>query len=106
MEIKEQLQKLILDMNTNIKDENDLKYVQENVIKTIADILQKMDDTNKDNQAKIAKLEEKIDKMTKELYINDVYDIEIVCPYCKYQFETEFDEDKKEVKCPECNNII
>ena len=62
MEIKEQLQKLILDMNTNIKDENDLKYVQENVIKTIADILQKMDDTNKDNQAKIAKLEEKIDK--------------------------------------------
>ena len=59
MEIKEQLQKLILDMNTNIKDENDLKYVQENVIKTIADILQKMDDTNKDNQAKIAKLEEK-----------------------------------------------
>jgi len=28
MEIKEQLQKLILDMNKKIKDEKDLKYVQ------------------------------------------------------------------------------
>ena len=86
MEIKEQLQKLILDMNKNIKDEKDLKYVQENVIKTMVDILQKMDDVNKDNQTKIAKLEEKMDKMAKELYLNDVYDIEIVCPYCNYQF--------------------
>ncbi|MFR8146249.1 MAG: hypothetical protein ACLU8Y_05285 [Clostridia bacterium] len=106
MEIKEQLQKLILDMNKNIKDEKDLKYVQENVIKIMVDILQKMDDVNKDNQTKIAKLEEKMDKMAKELYLNDVYDIEIVCPYCNYQFETDFDEDKKEVKCPECNNVI
>ena len=38
MEIKEQLQKLILDMNKNIKDEKDLKYVQENVIKTMVDM--------------------------------------------------------------------
>ena len=32
MGIKEQLQKLMLDMKANIKDEKDLKYVQENVI--------------------------------------------------------------------------
>ena len=99
MGIKEQLQKLMLDMKANIRDEKDLKYVQ-------ADMLQKMDDLNTDNQTKIAKLEEKVDRMAKELYINDVYDIEIVCPYCNYQFETEFDENQKEVKCPECNNVI
>ena len=69
-------------------------------------MLQKMDDLNNNNQIKIAKLEEKIDRMAKELYLNDVYDIEIVCPYCNYQFETEFDENQKEVKCPECNNVI
>ena len=106
MGIKEQLQKLMLDMKSNIRDEKDLKYVQENVITTLADMLQKMDDLNNNNQIKIAKLEEKIDRMAKELYLNDVYDMEIVCPYCNYQFETEFDENQKEVKCPECNNVI
>lgn len=106
MDIKIQLQKLMSDMNKNIKNEDDLKYVQENVIKTLADMLQKMDNENKSNQAKISKLEEKMDRMEKEFYVNDVYDIEIVCPYCNYQFETEFDEDKKEVKCPECHNVI
>ena len=65
MGIKEQLQKLMLDMKANIRDEKDLKYVQENVITTLADMLQKMDDLNNNNQIKIAKLEEKIDRMTK-----------------------------------------
>ena len=87
MGIKEQLQKLMLDMKANIRDEKDLKYVQENVITTLADMLQKMDDLNNNNQIKIAKLEEKIDRMAKELYLNDVYDIEIVCPYCNYQLD-------------------
>ena len=106
MEIKEQLQKLMTDMKKNIKDEKDLRYVQENVITTLADMIQKMDDLIKSNQITVAKLEEKLDKMAKELYVNDIYDIEIICPYCNYQFETEFDENKTEVKCPECNNLI
>ncbi len=106
MNIKDELKKLMVNMNNNIKDEKDLKYVQEKIITTLGDILQKIDDTSKENQIKIAKLEDKLEKMEKELYINDMYDIEIVCPYCNYQFEAEFDEDKKEIKCPECNNII
>ena len=48
-QLKEQLQKLMLDMKANIKDEKDLKYVQENVITTLADMLQKMDDLNNNN---------------------------------------------------------
>ena len=59
MGIKEQLQKLMLDMKSNIRDEKDLKYVQENVITTLADMLQKMDDLNNNNQIKIAKLRRK-----------------------------------------------
>ena len=106
MDIKIQLQKLMADMNKNIKDQEDLKYVQENFIKTLADMLQKMDNENKSNQNRISKLEEKVLRMEKEFFVTDSYDIEIVCPYCNYQFETEFDEDKKEVKCPECHNVI
>ena len=106
MNLKEQFQKLMSDMQKNIKNEEDLKYVQENIFTMMADIIDKVDNLCNSNEIRISKLEDKIDRMSKELYLNDVYDIEVVCPYCNYEFETEFDENKKEIKCPECNNII
>ena len=106
MNIKEQFQKLMSDMQKNIKNEEDLKYIQENIFTMMADIIDKVDNLCNSNEIRISKLEDKIDRMSKELYLNDVYDIEVVCPYCNYEFETEFDENKKEIKCPECNNII
>lgn len=106
MELKEQFQKLVSEMQRNIKDQEDLRYLQENIIGMMADILDKVENLCNSNQIKIAKLEEKVDKMAKELYVNDMYDINIVCPYCNYEFETEFDEEKTEIKCPECKNII
>ena len=106
MNLKEQFQKLMSDMQKNIKNEEDLKYVQENIFTMMADIIDKVDNLCNSNEIRISKLEDKIDRMSKELYLNDVYDIEVVCPYCNYEFETELDENKKEIKCPECNNII
>ena len=48
-----------------------------------------------------------VDEIEGDIYEDeDSYEFEIVCPYCNYQFETEFDENQKEVKCPECNNVI
>ena len=106
MDLKDQFQKLMKDIKENIKDEEDLKYVQENIFAMMSNIIDKVDNLCNSNEIRIAKLEDKIDRMTNEFYLNDVYDIEVVCPYCNYQFETEFDENKKEIKCPECNNII
>ena len=106
MNLKEQFQKLMSEMQKNIKNEEDLKYIQENIFTMMADIIDKVDNLCNSNEIRISKLEDKIDRMSKELYLNDIYDIEVVCPYCNYEFETEFDENKKEIKCPECNNII
>lgn len=107
MDIKIQLEKLMSDLKENVKDEESLKYVQEKLIKTLADILQEMDNNSKEEQKRITLLEDKIERMEKEFFLDDeIYDIEIVCPYCNHKFETEFDENKKEVKCPECNNLI
>ena len=66
------------------------------------------EEKQKEIEKKSALMEDSLNKIEKELYItdNDNYDFEIVCPYCNYQFETEFDENQKEVKCPECNNVI
>ena len=47
-----------------------------------------------------------IDNIEKEIYAEDGFDFEIVCPYCNYEFVIDMDENQKEVKCPECNNII
>ncbi len=75
----------------------------------IAKLLKEMQEI-KSNQKIIA---EKIDKMQQvishienDIYSNEGYDFEIVCPYCEYEFVIDVDEDRKEVECPECNNII
>ena len=34
------------------------------------------------------------------------FDFEIVCPYCNYEFVIDVDENKTEIECPECNNLI
>ena len=28
------------------------------------------------------------------------------CPYCNYEFQTDYDEDINEIPCPECGRII
>ena len=34
------------------------------------------------------------------------YDIFITCPYCGFEFQTEYDDEIKEIPCPECQEII
>ena len=34
------------------------------------------------------------------------FDFEIVCPYCNYEFFIDIDENKTEITCPECQNVI
>ena len=47
-----------------------------------------------------------IDNIEKDIYAEEGFDFEIVCPYCESEFIIDVDENKTEVECPECNNII
>ena len=42
----------------------------------------------------------------KDIYDEDGFDFEIVCPYCNYEFIIDLDENKSEIECPECKNMI
>ena len=52
------------------------------------------------------KMQQIIDNIEKDIYSEDGFDFEIICPYCDNQFVIDVDEDKTEVECPVCNNII
>ena len=43
-------------------------------------------------------------------FFDDDYENEdlehIQCPYCNTNFFIEFDDTKKEIICPDCNNVI
>lgn len=57
-------------------------------------------------EKKLAEVEKGMATIEKELFVEDEYDFEIVCPYCNYEFVTDIDSNKKEVECPECHNLI
>ncbi len=57
-------------------------------------------------EKKLADVERGMNNIEKELFVEDEYDFEIVCPYCNHEFVADIDSNKKEVECPECHNII
>ena len=54
----------------------------------------------------MSKMQQVIDNIEKDIYSEDGFDFEIVCPYCNYEFIIDMDENKTEVTCPECSNTI
>ena len=74
----------------------------DNIEKKLDLILQ----NQKELQNKISKMENVINKIESDIYLDDSFDFEIVCPYCNNEFVVDMDEDKTEVTCPECENVI
>lgn len=55
---------------------------------------------------KMNKMESIINKIENDIYMDEAFDFEIVCPYCNYEFIVDIDESKTEIECPECSNVI
>ena len=36
----------------------------------------------------------------------DDYDFFITCPYCDFEFQTDYDDEITEIMCPECGQIF
>lgn len=74
----------------------------ENIEKKLDLILQNQHEI----ESKINNLEKSVKKIESDIYLDDSFDFEIVCPYCNYEFTVDMDEDRTEVTCPECENVI
>lgn len=80
----------------------DLNQQIEKLLKEIQEIKENQKEMNK----RMENLEQVIDHIKYDIYSNEGFDFEIVCPYCEHEFVIDMDEEEDKVECPECKNII
>ena len=120
-DLQRKIKAIISDLETNIKDQDELEYVKNQVYNVALLFIDEMDSLAQMNVKKVdnilqshanlddrmAKIEKKLHNIEKEIFVEDDFDFEIVCPYCNHEFVEEFyGEIDGEVRCPECNNVI
>lgn len=118
--LKNEYKSFLDDIEKNVKNKEDLDYIKgrftafiDVVLDEIDYILEykqeemdKIEDTQNQLNEKIGQMQQVIDNIEKDIYAEDGFDFEIVCPYCNYEFIIDVDENKTEIECPECQNII
>ena len=118
--LKNEYKRFLDDIEKNIKDKDDLEYIKQRFSAFMDVVLNQMDSimNYKDEKinelekmqneldARMAKMQQVIDHIEKDIYDEDGFDFEIVCPYCNYEFVIDLDENKSEIECPECKNMI
>ena len=107
-------------MPGKMKNKEDLEYIKLRFADFLNAVLNQMDHIMNYKESEVENLEKKhkelenrlekietiVENIEKDIYSDDGFDFEIVCPYCNYEFVIDVDENKTEVQCPECNNII
>ena len=78
----------------------------EQQIETLLGEVKELKENQKIMTNKIEKMQQVIDHIESDIYSDEGFDFEIVCPYCEHEFVIDANEDKNEVECPECKNII
>ena len=78
----------------------------QNEIKALENRIKELEEKQARIEEKLQRVEAVLNVIEKDIYEEEGYDFEIVCPYCNHEFITEFDETKTEIKCPECKNMI
>ena len=119
--LKKKFSEIMQDLEKNIKNKDDLEYVKSQIYNISILFLDELDkiselnfkkmnilvDKEKELSKKMAVLEKIVGNIEKEMYAASECDFEIICPYCNTQFVEDFtDGIKREVRCPECDNVI
>lgn len=118
--IKNEYKSFLDDIEKNIKNKEDLEYIKARFTKFLDVIVEQIDSimnykndeieelkaTQNNMENKIEKMQQIIEHIEKDIYSEEGFDFEIICPYCNYEFFVDVDEEKTEIECPECHNII
>ena len=78
----------------------------EQQIETLLGEVKELKENQKILTNKIENMQQVIDHIESDIYSDEGFDFEIVCPYCEHEFVIDANEDKNEVECPECKNVI
>ena len=118
--LKDSYTSFLKDIEANIKNKEDLDYIKLRFSQFLDVVLDQMDyimDYRKEEVEKLEKKQKELDEkmgkvenivnhIEKDIYSEEGFDFEIICPYCDYEFVVDVDEDKTEIECPECGNTI
>lgn len=113
--LEEQYQKMIETLENTIKDKDALEKAKEqldDIVSIVVDDcshvldiydekIKSIENRNLDYEMRISVLEEKLKYFEKMVELED-YDFFITCPYCGFEFQTDYDEEIEEIICPEC----
>lgn len=119
--LQDKFNAIVKKIENRIEDEELLSFIKQQIadisilfidqLDKVVDLSQRrldeLIDHEKDLTKKVTQLEQTMKAMEKEFYVDENFDFEIVCPYCNYEFVSDFSQNLKEqVECPECHNII
>ena len=113
--LEEQYQKMIETLENTIKDKEALEKAKEqlddivsivvddcsHVLDVYDEKIKSIENRNLDYEMRISVLEEKLKYFEKMVELED-YDFFITCPYCGFEFQTDYDEEIEAIICPEC----
>ena len=120
-ELQNQFKKILADLEKRLRNKEDYEYVKEQFFKAYTMFLDEFDALQQSMteridtvtakysilEEKIAKVDEALDRIQKDIYVGEEYEAEIVCPYCDAEFTIDgADGEQDSVVCPECNNMI
>ena len=118
--LKNEYKSFLDDIEKNIKDKEDLEYIRgrfssfldvvldemDYILEFKKDEMNKIEETQNQLKSQIGQIKQVVANIEKDIYAEDGFDFEIVCPYCNYEFIIDVDENKTEIDCPECQNVI
>ncbi len=122
--INENYSKILSEIEQKISNPQEKEFVKNkiselmlmfmDIIDKISDItemeMNDIEERQKELKLKIDSVANKVSKIEGDIYEDDEnFDFEIVCPYCNHEFVADLDgenNEKNEVECPECHNII
>ena len=99
---KNEFKSFMEDMEKNIKNHIYILGIGEEKEEKIS----LLEEEQKQINEKMQKMQQVLDNIEQDIYSDEGFDFEIVCPYCDYEFVIDVDDNKTEIKCPKCDNII
>ena len=124
--INDEYRKMLSDIDSKMSNSEDAEYAKNKLYELsmlFVDEMQEKADKNNDKinailqkqqslDEKLKKVQEELNHIKRDMYDSDdveedeTFEFEITCPYCNYSFVVDVDDSKKEVLCPECENLI
>ena len=110
--ISEKYNAILSKLEENIEDKRDFNLAKSALSDLAICYIDEITKLNETYNFKISNFESRLSELEKKLLLEEESSNEITltegisCPYCGFEFQVEYDDQKQETTCPNCNNLI